>query len=523
MDFIDKDRLKRLPLAKQKEVLGKLEQLIEYKKVNPLYFYNHVNLGIVTVHRKQLLYHLLGKDIKYRALFGGNQSGKTTAGVADNIIQAIDEEMVPKHLLQYKKFQPPFYCRIFTPDLSATMVTVQEKMKELVPPSQLVGNSWDKAYNKLTRVTRFKNGSWFMWNSYDQEREKLGGVTLHRVHFDEEPPEIIYEESLPRIVRYNGDMTFTLTPLNGLTWMWDGVFLLSGGEEQTDEYSFVNKSENVASIVVDMDDNPTLNEEAKQSILSKYSPEVRKARKEGRFVHFAGLIYNDFKKAEHVMVPTDENGEMRTRPFEGREDVNITVGIDPGLNRTAVIWVAQDSKGYKEVFEELFTTDWTIEEICKKIHEINTYHGVAPNQYIIDPHAKDRSKQSGKSDQSQFHRHGIYVILGTNKVPAGIDAVKEELRNNRLRIHAGCRNLIHEFERYRWKEQPRSGEDRAEPQPIKKDDHGLDALRYVIMFHPPTPLVEEEDKRTNLQKMMDYDKEHAVNQEPVGELSGYFY
>ena len=54
---------------------------------------------------------------------------------------------------------------------------------------------------------------------------------------------------------------------------------------------------------------------------------------------------------------------------------------------------------------------------------------------MIDPHAKDRSHQTGRSDQSEFQKYNINPILGQNDVEAGINAVKERLRDNKLIIH----------------------------------------------------------------------------------------
>jgi hypothetical protein len=56
-----------------------------------------------------------------KAFLGGNRSGKTTVGIVDDLIQAIDHDAVPEHLKQYKLWEPPFYCRIITPDFTATM------------------------------------------------------------------------------------------------------------------------------------------------------------------------------------------------------------------------------------------------------------------------------------------------------------------------------------------------------------------------------------------------------------------
>jgi phage terminase large subunit len=63
----------------------------------------------------------------------------------------------------------------------------------------------------------------------------------------------------------------------------------------------------------------------------------------------------------------------------------------------------------------------------------------------------------------------------------GINSVKERLSLDangkpHLLIHDNCKELIREFRLYRWSEG--AGKDR----PIKKYDHGLDALRYQVVL-----------------------------------------
>jgi phage terminase large subunit len=132
---------------------------------------------------------------------------------------------------------------------------------------------------------------------------------------------------------------------------------------------------------------------------------------------------------------------------------------------------------------------------------------IKPQYYIIDPHARDRSKQTGRSDQYEFTKNGIYTILGQNNVQTGIDSVKQRLKDKKLYIQSNCENLIREFKIYRYKEQSKKIEQEVSAEPIKKDDHCLDALRYIVMSRPYAPEEVEKDERTWDEKWMDEDKE----------------
>jgi len=139
------------------------------------------------------------------------------------------------------------------------------------------------------------------------------------------------------------------------------------------------------------------------------------------------------------------------------------------------------------VFDEICLPQTRISEICKRIKVHNARWGVVSNFYVIDPAARNKNNQTGRSDQQEFADYGVYTIPGQNAVTAGINHVKERLAADKLFVAAPCQELRSEFRKYRWvKENPRT-EQAATEKPVKKDDHALDALRYVVMQRPLAP------------------------------------
>lgn len=461
---INIDALEALPPAERKRAEKELRALEDAFRANPLLGYEP--------HSKQVVFHS-PPFCSHRAFFGGNRSGKTTAVVADSIIQAVDAEFVPDHLQAYRRWEPPFYCRFVTPDLGHTLHGVLlEKIRSLCPAEQLRGGSFDRAWDKVLRILSFQNGSWFQFMSGDQDRDKFGGAALHRVVFDEEPPKAIRDECLWRLVDYEGEEMFALTPFSGMSWLYDEIY----------EPWERGQLEDGRVVVVDIDENPHMSEKGKQMALAGATAEERQARKSGRFVNFAGLIYPEFSKDRHVL------------PTPAREDAippgaEVFCGIDPGWRHmAAVVYCYLDFEDCLVVFDEIALKQSTVRRVCDEIRKRNKYWGVQPRQYVIDPASRNKSGQTGRSDAQEFADNGIYTIPGQNAVTAGINRVKERLQAEpaKLMVFAHCTELRGEFKRYRWVKQGR-GEGESKEEPVKIHDHLADALRYVCMQRPLTP------------------------------------
>lgn len=74
-----------------------------------------------------------------------------------------------------------------------------------------------------------------------------------------------------------------------------------------------------------------------------------------------------------------------------------------------------------------------------------------------------------------IRRHGRFrVIQAKNDVISGIRRTQDMIRGGRLRVCAGCRDILREFTMYRWEES--SGRDC----PIKENDHAMDDMRYFV-------------------------------------------
>lgn len=443
---VNQKQLEGLSPAERNAAEQELEALERILRDNPLYNY--------VPHSKQKKFHKSGARVK--GFIGGNRSGKTTAGVVDSIIQSVDKEALPTHLVKFKKYEPPFYCRIITPDFSSTMEgVIFQKIREWCPRSQLKGGSWDSAFVKDRRILQFANGSWWQFMTFEQDLDKFGGAALHRVHYDEEPPEQVRKENRMRLMDYGGDELFTMTPLQGIGWTYNEIWMR-------------RHEKDIIAVQVSIDDNPAISKVEKKRVLDGLSKEEREAREHGKFVYFEGLVYPEWN--DSFIVDPPEKDFVK--------DKHIVVGIDPGLRYSAAIWGAFDNENDLLLFEEVKLEGATVEVMCDVIREKNEQWGIEPDMYIIDPSARNRSLTTAEAVESVYARNGIYAVHGQSDLEAGCFTVKRRLQNRSILVSRNLHQFIWEIERYRIDTRSKTNEKFAV---IQKDNHLLDAWRYLVM------------------------------------------
>lgn len=458
-----------VPEGEKAELRRYLEELAGAVEANPL-------LAFIP-HPKQRAF--LGAKQRKKVLFGGNRSGKTECAIANDIIQCVDEDSLPDHLKPYKKLQPPVKGRIVTPKFAHHEETTFPKLRALVPKNQLAGGSWETAFSKSRRVLTFANGSTVQFLTFDQDVDAHASVDLDFTHFDEEPEGqhgwSLYQENLARLIDRGGDFYLSMTPLLGMSWTHEefGEVWEDGHDPDSDIFT----DDKRFIVRIDMDDNPHLSQEAKEEFLAAMTAEERRARKEGRFVHFGGMIYPEFDAEVHVRKELD---------LEHLSQLDHIVAIDPGINTTAVVFIGFDRDNCAFVYDELYLhdNDAIPENAAKLIHDRLERWGVEKPTYLIDPSARNRASVNADNVQAAYLRAGILALAAQNAVEAGILEVKRRLqaKPTKLLIAERCEYLRWEIKRYRQKPM-----ENQSFEVVKRDDHAVDAMRYGLMARPIAP------------------------------------
>ena len=448
------------------DYLGLLNQEVQIRKSRKLLLYEP--------NEKQLAFHT--SPCKTRALFGGNRSGKTTAGIIEFLFHLTG--IYPKWYPESERHDGPVKGRICAKDF-------QKGVGEVVIPAF---EEWlddtlvkKKFRNPLGIPVKWilKNGSVFDILSYEQNTEQYEGWKGHMAWFDEPPPRDKYIATLRGLVDFGGRNWLTLTPLTQ-PWIYDEIYVKSDGKS-------------ILAVTTDIRDNIHLSEKDIAEFESKLSEEEKEARIHGRFMHLSGLIYKEFDANIHICEPPKVT-----------KDWTIYFCIDPHPRTpVACIWLGVDPQGNHWVFDELWLKDMDIEQIA---HLIHAQEGTYPAKVrFIDPAMdKDNALQGGFNVRKELAKYGVFCQRANNDPDLGKSRIRQALKpkyNNilktevpLLRVSRECPQTIFEFQHYIWGERKTNQGMTPKNDPKKANDHFMDSLRYIYNADPRIIKHEEEEE-----------------------------
>jgi len=205
--------------------------------------------------------------------------------------------------------------------------------------------------------------------------------------------------------------------------------------------------------------------------------EIEKAKKEltedrfaqeylADFRKTAGLVYKEFSRDQHLF-----KGDYRDQ-MKGQ--IKIFGGVDFGFTNPAAIMTIRKDKDKKYfITEEWYKRQHTDAQIADYTLALRW------NECYPDPESA-----SGCEELKRRNINTRDVLKNKDSVRNGINVVRELFKANRLFIHESCVNLIWELETYSYPE--KRADHNEEENPIKENDHALDAVRYALSMETIT-------------------------------------
>lgn len=455
--YLKEEEFLRLPKEEQEHYLDLMQKEVLLRKSQKLLYYDPIS--------KIKPFHMANCPI--RAIFGGNRSGKTTAGGCEFLFHATG--IYPDWYPKPERYTGPVRGRIVAKDFQKGVGEVIIPFLEEWLDSSLIKRKYRNPLG-IPIKWELKNGTVFDILTYEQTVESFEGWRGHMAWFDEPPPRDRYIATLRGLVDYKGRCWLTLTPLTQ-PWIYDEIYTRSDESR-------------IFVVTTDIRDNPHLPPEAIAEFEKSLTEEEKEARLHGRFLHLSGLVYKEFEPDIHICEPPV------IKPTWTRY-----MAIDPHERTpTAVLWMAVDNHDNHWVYDELWLKDMDIEQIA---HAIHAQEGMDKARVrLIDPHNdKDNQIQGGFNIRKELMKHGVYCERANSDPHLGKTRIRQALKPQystvyktempQLRISRLCKQTIYEFQHYIWDDYKRNKDDYGLKEKVKKkNDHFMDCLRYIYNYDP---------------------------------------
>jgi PBSX family phage terminase large subunit len=371
---------------------------------------------------------------RFRVVNCGRRFGKTTLAVLEMVAKAV-----------YLKDSKVCYI---SPTYQSSRDIAWQELKKICEPIKIDTN---ESRLEIIVKTVDGNSSQIVLRGWESV-ENLRGQSFDFIVIDEVAMMknfwVNWQEVIrPTLTDRKGEVIFISTP--------------KGFNHFYDLYNLENEDSDYKSFHFTSYDNPHLPVE-----------EIDKAKKELTEDRFAqeymadfrkteGLVYKEFDRNNHLF---DEVG------FEGESFVCVKTfgGVDFGFtNPAAVYTIKKDKDANYWITDEWYKTGQTDAHIADYVAALKW------NECYPDPESA-----SGIRELQNRRVNVREVIKNRDSIRNGINVIRELFKSNRLFIHTSCRNLIWEFETYSYPD--RKPDHNEEENPIKENDHAVDAIRYAL-------------------------------------------
>lgn len=465
---------------------------------------------------QQDLFHRSQK--RHRIASGGNRGGKTFSTTADDVWILTRRHPHRSH------FYPPHGEQIrmrfigidFERGIEQTALPL---FGQFLPPSYLINGSWEDSYRASSHMLTIDDGakSTVSFMSYEQDPDKFQAVSLHHIHFDEEPPKAIWDESMLRLLDTDGTWTLSETPVQQAEWIQDELV----------DPGVAGLLEHVGVFFFDTRQNFHLSAEAVKNIEAGLTAEEAIIRLSGQYTN-TNMVFPEFSLKWPHVIPE--------HAFHLTDEWSVYESMDHGyVNPTAWIWKAVHEDGRIVTFDSIGGTGVVVEEwakaVKKKRLEIAERFGMRPDELaeitlatVGDPSIGDKGNataQTGITIQQAYALGGVYISTeGIRRTRDGQQNIGLDRMHRYLRprpawhpdrpgepwwqITSNNPELIKEMKRARRKKQTAANAQAQNPsEDIRdKNNHYIDAEKYIFMLtHDLRPEQYRDDENEELRAL----------------------
>lgn len=416
---------------------------------------------------------------------GGNASGKTFCGAQRVIRFTCEEQPPPKRDTAFWVISDTYEqsCGACWAEKLATMIPEKwvdwDRVTWLSSP-----RNWPKSV-PLKEWPGHPGKNWVLeFKSFEQGRQAMQARAIGGAWFSEQFPWNIYTEVFRglREFGYPGSIWMEFTPIDPARSIeiQRQYELWIEGDPSTKSWEFFRLNTKAAA------DAGHVDKAWFDSFSAGLTDDMRETRLAGAFANYEGQIYSEFNPRVHL-IDNEEFIGMFGGKMPAQGSIIHKRSFDWGAGEENAFcghWGMKDAAGTWFIYDEYYSNNqsYTIADHCDEVKSLHPW----PN----DPwHRQSYGDPSGVIWIREFARNGIPIQPARNSVHIGIDAVKRLLQPCKATgeprlfiVRDKCPNLARQMQTYRWERSSGQGINPrdAKPNPLKKDDHAVDALRYLI-------------------------------------------
>lgn len=375
------------------------------------------------------------------------------------------------------------------PSFDAQKETTQKKLERYLTKDKIADITYVKkgVWGEVLLI----DGSRINFKSYEQGREKFQGAGKRVIWFDEEPPKDIWEECFVRSeAGIPLDIIMTMTPVNGMTWVYDDIYLATGNNDY-----FVSEAT--------WEDNPWLTDAQKQQMTRGLSAHSLEVRKKGKFMERTGLVCPWWQRGVHL------------EELHYSAEWDICAALDFGFSNPACFGIfGIDYDDNINLFDGFYERGLTTPVIAQKIVQICKAYSIDMHNLVIICDSAQAQSIQELNDISAANNYG-FTAIGVKKV-SGTDSQNwDEYRADRLSQYGTVNDdgttkfkassylthfdekegkevnwFVKEVESLKWSEVASpSGHDKQQGAiwDPRYANHAIDMLSYLVVDHMEAP------------------------------------
>jgi len=391
-------------------------------------------------------------DIRW--LFGGNQSGKTYTNFMDLAHVALNVH-------PYRQVKNGVFWACIESWEQVRDILWTEYLEKFIPPHHIAVIRYGQ--ERVPRRVMLKNGNSIEFKAFNQGRELFQGRSIDGCYCDEQchhDLQGIFNEIQARLLKKEGYLSWSMTPIVPQPFLEERI----EGVPDTDELFFLDLNKNRVS------EGGHIADTRVNDMVSEWPEEVQATRIKGEFASFYGAVFRAFIRRVHVI-----------KPFRIPEEWRKYRGFDFGFTNPFVcLWLARDKDDNWYLYREYYKAKTGIGE---HIEAVNTLSG-------DEKYEESWADPENAGDRHELRKAGISTRAAKKNIAKGIETVQSKLKvkpNGKpsLFIFGSCKNTPRELALYHYPQ----GSSSKNPKdiPVQKNDHAVDALRYMVYSEEDPP------------------------------------